>query len=98
VLSSLRQGYYVYVLAFSCCDTIPKKSNFRKERFILVHGFRCFNPLSLGSIVSRPVAVEYHDGKDMAEQVCSPHGNQEAEREHKEGTRGKIHPCRAWPQ
>jgi hypothetical protein len=33
------------------CDKIPDTNNLREERFISVHSFRVFGPLSLASLI-----------------------------------------------
>jgi hypothetical protein len=49
------------VLVFHHCD----KTNFKKERFILAHGFRGFSPKLLGYVVSGSVGRQTIMGKSM---------------------------------
>lgn len=46
-------GMFVIVLALHHCDKILDINGLKKERFILVHGFRGFSPWSAGSIAVR---------------------------------------------
>jgi hypothetical protein len=43
---------YTLLFSFPLLCRMPEINSLKEERFVLTHGFRVFNPWSLGSIVS----------------------------------------------
>jgi hypothetical protein len=62
-------------------------NNLRKERSILVHNFRGFNPRLTGSIAFRPLARQKHKnhGGMAWPRKYLPDGSQEEKKERQEG-------------